>query len=146
MRRTFTIEEANRTLPYVRRVVEDIVRTYERWQECVREFEVAAAAPAHAGGAGESGELGAPVVPRAEALQRDVQGLAADIDRYEAELEQVGARMEGYDHGRVDFPGEIDGRPVYLCWRLGESSVQYWHEVHTGFDSRRPLSYHLRAV
>ena len=40
MRRTFTVEQANLTLPYVRRVVEDIVRTYEQWQDRVREFEV----------------------------------------------------------------------------------------------------------
>ena len=135
MRRTFTVEQANRTLPYVRRVVEDIVQTYERWQDRVREFEVVAAS--------------APTPTRAtqvEALQRDVQGLAADIDRYSAELEQVGARIEGYDLGRVDFPGEVEGRPVYLCWHLGEPAVQFWHEVDAGFDARRPLAFaHRRA-
>lgn len=136
MRRTFTIEQANLTLPYVRRVVEDIVRTYEQWQERVREFEVVAAA----------GAASPATSSRAEALQRDVQGLAADIDRYSAELEQVGARIEGYDHGRVDFPGEVEGRPVYLCWRLGEPSVQFWHEVDTGFDRRRPLQYENRRA
>lgn len=135
MRRTFTVEQANLTLPYVRRVVEDIVRTYERWQDRVREFEVVAA----------SGMTPA-TSSHAESLQRDVQELAADIDRYSAELEQVGARIEGYDRGRVDFPAEVEGRPVYLCWRLGEPSVQFWHEVDTGFDARRPLQYANRRA
>ena len=135
MRRTFTVEQANLTLPYVRRVVEDIVRTYEQWQDRVREFEVVAA----------SGPTPA-TSSLAESLQRDVQGLAADIDRYSAELEQVGARIEGYDRGRVDFPAEVEGRPVYLCWRLGEPSVQFWHEVDTGFDARRPLHYANRRA
>ena len=130
MRRTFTVEQANRTLPYVRRVVEDIVRTYERWQDRLREFEVVAAASAAT----------PEVAAQAEALQRDVQGLAADIDRFGAELEQVGVRIEGYDHGRVDFPAEVEGRRVYLCWRLGEPSVQHWHELDTGFGARRPLA------
>ena len=129
MGRTFTVEQANRTLPYVRRVVEDIVRTYERWQDRLREFEVVAAASATT----------PEVAARAEALQRDVQGLAADIDRFSAELEQVGVRIEGYDHGRVDFPAEVEGRRVYLCWRLGEPSVQHWHELDGGFGARRPL-------
>lgn len=135
MRRTFTVEQANLTLPYVRRVVEDIVRTYEQWQERVREFEVVAAAGASSADSS-----------RAEELQRDVQGLAADIDRYSAELEQVGARIEGYDHGRVDFPAEVEGRPVYLCWRLGEPSVQFWHEVDGGYDARRPVQQAIRRV
>jgi hypothetical protein len=39
----------------------------------------------------------------------------------------------------VDFPAERDGRPVYLCWRLGEPSVQFWHEIDAGFVGRRPL-------
>ncbi|HEX6059372.1 MAG TPA: DUF2203 domain-containing protein [Gemmatimonadaceae bacterium] len=136
MRRTFTVDQANLTLPYVRRIVEDIVRTYEQWQERVREFEVVAAA----------GTPTSAASSRAEELQRDVQGLAADIDRYSAELEQVGARIEGYDHGRVDFPAEVEGRPVYLCWRLGEPSVQFWHEVDTGFDARRPVQHTARRA
>ena len=111
MRRTFTVEEANRTLPYVRRVVEDIVRTYERWQERVREFEVVvAASPANR--------------DRTEALQEDVQGLAADIDRFSEELERVGARIEEYEGGCVVFPAVVDGRDASLHWRLGEPTVR----------------------
>jgi hypothetical protein len=41
--------------------------------------------------------------------------------------------------GLVDFPGEIDGRSVFLCWRLGEKEVAWYHEENAGFSSRKPL-------
>ena len=56
-----------------------------------------------------------------------------------AEARQVGVEMKGFDTGLVDFPGLLDGRPVLLCWQLGEDSVQYWHEKDGGFAGRQPL-------
>jgi hypothetical protein len=100
----FTLEQANRTLPLVRRIVEDIVRTYARWQERVREFEVVA------------GQL------------------------LVAELEALGVEFKGFDLGLVDFPSEMNGRVVHLCWRLGEPAIQHWHEVGAGFAGRQPLT------
>lgn len=41
--------------------------------------------------------------------------------------------------GLVDFPGEHEGRRVWLCWRLGEGRVEHWHELDTGFIGRQPL-------
>jgi hypothetical protein len=43
------------------------------------------------------------------------------------------------DAGLVDFPGKIAGRRVFLCWRLGEQAVEYWHDVDAGFAGRQPL-------
>jgi hypothetical protein len=129
MRRRFTVEQANRTLPLVRRIVEDIVGDYGRWQEQVRAFESAAAAT-------RSGELSVD----AAQLQRQAQSTASQIDGYVRELEALGLEFKGFDLGLVDFPGEIDGRPVYLCWRLGEPAVQFWHEIDGGYTGRRPVA------
>ena len=41
--------------------------------------------------------------------------------------------------GLVDFPALANGRPIWLCWRLGEGDVAWWHEADTGYDSRQPL-------
>ena len=41
--------------------------------------------------------------------------------------------------GLVDFPALVSGRPIWLCWRLGEERVEWWHETTEGFDSRRRL-------
>ena len=128
MQKVFTAESANRTLPLVRRIVEDLVRQYGLWQRRVKESEVAAAT------------IGAAQLAEAATLRRAVQVLAAEIEGYVEELASLGAEAKApLDGGLVDFPGEIDGRPVYLCWRLGEPSIQHWHEIDAGFAGRQPL-------
>ncbi|HUF26464.1 MAG TPA: DUF2203 domain-containing protein [Gemmatimonadaceae bacterium] len=129
----FSVEDANRTLPLVRRIVADIVSSYQRWQERVREFEAAGA------GAGAGGRAQRPS-DAAVSINREVQFLAAEIAAYVEELTALGIEFKGYETGLVDFPGEIDGRPVYLCWQLGEESVQYWHARDAGFAGRQPLT------
>lgn len=125
--KTFTIDQANRTLPLVRKIVQDIVDEYARWQKLVKALDVSAAVPSR-----DAAEL--------ERLQRDIQSAAAAIDRYVGELTALGVETKGLDVGLVDFPGEIDGRPVYLCWRLGEPAVAHWHERDAGFAGRQPLA------
>lgn len=125
--KTFTIEQANRTLPLVRRIVQDIVDHYVRWQDLVKTLDVLAASPA-------------PDAVRIDRLQRDIQAAARGIDAFVRELTDLGVEMKGFDVGLVDFPGEMDGRPVYLCWRLGEPAVAHWHERDAGFAGRQPLA------
>ena len=124
----FTIDQANRTLPLVRRIVADIVQTYEVWQAEVRAFELAALAP-------EGSERN----PVAVAHEREAQRLATEITGFVRELEALGVEFKGYDIGLVDFPSRIGDRTVYLCWRLGEPAVQYWHETNGGFAGRQPI-------
>lgn len=128
MERTFTVDEANRTLPLVRRIVEDLVRDHHLWEEKVREFEVASAgsSPDH------------PDVI-AELLQVEAQRLAKDIESYIAELNELGVICKGMNVGLVDFRGQLDGREVFYCWKLGEPEVMYWHEVDAGFVGRQRL-------
>lgn len=126
--RLFTIEQANRMLPLVRRIVEDIVQDYARWREQVGVLEVVAA-----------GRRGDSPPDEAEKVEQDTQRLAADIERYVGELRDLGVDFKGFEEGLVDFPAEIDGRRVYLCWRLGEESVEHWHEVDAGFAGRHKL-------
>ncbi|MEO8194327.1 MAG: DUF2203 domain-containing protein [Gemmatimonadales bacterium] len=128
MRTIFTVDDANRTLPLVRRIVSDTVRDYWRWQEKVREYEEVAA----------NRKLGEPN-EQADRLESEALELARDIDGYLTEIRQLGVQMKGFDTGLVDFPGEIDEKPVLLCWQLGEDSVQYWHEEDAGFAGRQPL-------
>lgn len=129
MRAKFSVEEANRTLPLVRRIVSDAVRDYWRWQEKVREYEEVAA----------NRKVDQPS-DEAERLEREAQQLARDIDGYIAEIRELGVEMKGIDSGLVDFPSEVNGRPVLLCWQLGEESVQYWHEEDAGFAGRQPVA------
>jgi hypothetical protein len=125
--KTFSIDQANRALPLVRRIVQDIVDEYARWQEMVNRLDVMTAAVRR-----DSADV--------DRLQRDIQSAARAIDGYVRELTDLGVEMKGFDVGLVDFPGEMGGRPVYLCWRLGESSVAHWHERDAGYAGRRPLT------
>ena len=132
--RLFSLEDANRTLPYVRRVVADLVRDYHAWQSTLAEYEVAAALrrAVDDGGPGDSGE--------AARLERVASGLAVVIESYLAELVAVGVEVKGFPEGLIDFPGELDGRPVRWCWKLGEASVQHWHDAESGFAGRQPVA------
>jgi hypothetical protein len=125
----FTVDHANRTLPLVRRIVEDIVREHRRWQEAVLELDLRVS-----GVQADMPDL------RAVALEREIQAIAREIDRFEGELESLGIELKDRRIGLIDFPTELDGRRVLLCWRLGEPSVQFWHDEQAGYAGRQPLS------
>jgi hypothetical protein len=127
--RIFRRDEANRTLPLVQRIVQDIVDDYGRWKESLGQYELAAAHQRP-----DSGES-----PEAVAMRQQVDVVAQRINGYIAELEQIGCVLKGFDDGLVDFRGRLDGRDVWLCWRLGEAEVNHWHEMDEGYRSRRPL-------
>jgi hypothetical protein len=125
--KTFTAEQADRTLPLVGRIVEDIVRVHGEWREVVDELERERAATD-----GNRDE-------RVRGLERRAVELARDMDALETELGDLGITLKDRRIGLIDFPGELDGRPVWLCWRLGEPAVRYWHELDAGFAGRQPL-------
>ena len=125
----FTLEEANRTLPYVGPIVQDIVRAYQRWRKRMRELELLSA-----GGCGEAGES-----KQQHSLRVEVDGAAQRIHRCLDELSAVGCVFKGFDDGLVDFLSKLEGRDIYLCWKLGEAQVGYWHELNAGFAGRKEL-------
>lgn len=54
-------------------------------------------------------------------------------------LADRGILLRDPETGLVDFPAEVDGRRVFLCWRLGEGRVAWFHDEQTGFSGRQPL-------
>lgn len=126
--RLFTVDDANRTLPLVRRIVEDVVRQHRQWREKILELDLVASAT----------RVDEPR-DRAEQLEREAQSLAREIDGYQRELEDLGIQLKDRRMGLVDFPSEIGGRKVLLCWRLGEQEVQFWHDEDAGYAGRQPL-------
>jgi len=129
MPRYFTVDEANRTLPLVERIVADIVREYRNWRDLLHRYEVVAA--------GDQADLGESA--DAEALRLEVDDLARRINGYVEELAPVGCALKGFEEGLVDFRSRLGERDILLCWKLGESEVAYWHELEAGFNGRRPL-------
>ena len=58
---------------------------------------------------------------------------------YIGQLQEIGVLLKDVEQGLIDFPHLRDGREVYLCWRLGEETVAYWHEIDAGYAGRQPL-------
>jgi hypothetical protein len=125
----FTLAEAERTLPLVRRIVQDLTAEYPAWRAAVSRFEILT------GGAradwGETQEL--------VAARDTVTAHAEKINRYLHELEAVGCVFKGFEAGLVDFYSLREDRPVFLCWRLGEERISHWHEIESGFAGRQPI-------
>ena len=126
--RFFTVEEANRTLPLVSRIMADIVHENDRLQEVLPLLkEVRMRARRNPGAAEEL-----------EVLRADVAAISSRLEGYLDELGQIGCVFKG-PQGLVDFYSMRDGRPVFLCWRYGEKEVGYWHELDGGFSGRQSL-------
>jgi hypothetical protein len=56
-----------------------------------------------------------------------------------AEIDAIGVQVKDLDVGLLDFPCEVDGKIVLLCWKLGEEGITHWHGTDEGFASRKPI-------
>jgi hypothetical protein len=121
----FTLNEANRTLPLVSRIVQDIVAIQRRLVESHREAE---------GLAAEGRTL------RARELLERLQEMTSERDGFVEELGRLGCEIKDLDLGLVDFPARLGKRVVYLCWKLGEPEVAHWHELRAGFRGRKAVA------
>jgi hypothetical protein len=127
----YTVAQANATLPLVRAIVRDITEMYRDLRERQERLSRVQANP--------RASLG-------EAYQEELQQIEAALERdqarileCEAELASLGIELKDYRIGLVDFPSLRNGREVYLCWRLGEPAVAYWHELDAGFAGRQRI-------
>jgi hypothetical protein len=66
-------------------------------------------------------------------IVRRMERAVAQIDAWDVTLRDITT-------GLIDFAALASGRPIWLCWRLGEGDIGWWHEVNAGFSSRRPLA------
>jgi hypothetical protein len=129
MTKSFTLAGANKTLPLVSRIVRGLVARYPVWRELVDEYELMSS----------SQRVDEPD-PRVGQLERQVTAIAREIDGYVRELSELGAEVRiPYDSGLVDFPGTHEGRTIFFCWRLGEETIEHWHERDGGFAGRQPI-------
>ena len=68
-----------------------------------------------------------------------MQGVIDQMAAAVARIDALGITLRDIERGLIDFPALVTGRQVWLCWQLGETDVAFWHELDTGFGSRRPL-------
>ncbi|MDR7545770.1 MAG: DUF2203 domain-containing protein [Armatimonadota bacterium] len=83
---------------------------------------------------------GEPVLDDLLAAQRDVEHRALRAAEAASRLEEIGCVLRDLDLGLIDFPARAGEREVFLCWRLGEDTVRFWHGADEGYAGRKPLS------
>lgn len=121
----FKLEEARSTLPLVSRIVSDIVEVTARMKAVYLEIREVAEEGSSRG--------------RLDELQDRLNELADGRSEFLEELSGLGIEIKDPNIGLVDFPALLDERVVYLCWKLGEETIDHWHELTTGFASREPV-------
>lgn len=126
--RFFTVEEANRTLPLVRRIVRDIVDGYPQFQRERASYREVLLTP------------GPELQERLESLTEAIDDYGDRMRALLRELDQVGCVVKDYQEGLVDFHSLYHGRPILLCWKLDEPRVDFWHELDAGFAGRQRIT------
>jgi hypothetical protein len=130
----FTPASANATLPLVRVIVRDVTELARELRE--RHERLSRVLSGKHSGLSEAHE------EEMLQAQREVERGQDRMRDYERELKQLGIELKDYFTGLIDFPCRMDGREVYLCWRLGEPEVAFWHELDSGFGGRQKLLAH----
>jgi hypothetical protein len=130
-RRIFTPAEANATLPLVRAIVSDLVSLSRDLAERRQRLSQLSSGKAKA--------VRDPYHEELVQIQRDMDKDMLQLKVYLDELRALGVESKSGGEGLVDFPAMMDGRKVYLCWKLGESQVDFWHDLEAGFAGRQPL-------
>ena len=126
----FTRAEAEALLPRITPVLHEI----QRLRQAQREHDEALAAD-------RAKVLGNGHLPPEQLREHQRESLAAErqVARLARALGELGVVVKDLDTGLVDFLALRDDRPIYLCWRLGEPRIAWWHEIETGFAGHMPL-------
>lgn len=128
----FTVESANRTLPLVRAIVRDLAEVMQRVMETGRRLE-------HLTG-GRDLSTSNPYDDELAEMRRSLDADSEQVSGYMRELLDLGIEPDEMVPGVVDFPAELDGRVVSLCWQYGEPELLFWREPGAVFDERQPLT------
>jgi hypothetical protein len=128
----FNRSEAQELLPVITRELEQVRRRKQTIDQLEQELAQAAARIMMLGGS----------IPNHEELtKKRAEGLrlAAQLKQAIERIQAIGCVVKDLDEGLVDFPTLRDGQEVYLCWKLGEEHIAYWHGLEEGFAGRKPL-------
>jgi len=130
MPRLFSLEEANALIP---RLEQDLDRLRDLFEQSrptrdklsrVEQF-------------GRSN--GKALATELHDLQASLRESKTEAESIIEQLNALGCEIKDLEQGLIDFPSGRDGRRVYLCWKRGEPTIEFWHELSTGFAGRQPL-------
>jgi hypothetical protein len=129
--KVFTLDEANRLVPLVRtsiRLMQKAVEEAEGLRDGLEVLELLGAA-----------DPASPEHPEYAEKQERLTFCRETFGEEHERLAQLGVLLRDLQTGLIDFHALRRGRLVFLCWRLGEETIGYWHEIDSGFVGRRPI-------
>lgn len=129
--KTFTIEQANAMLPLVRAITADLTVLAREVIERRHRLDMITA--------GRELKSSDPYTEELAHVEAELELDTARLKGYLDELKELGVEPKGAVEGLVDFPSILDGRLVFLCWKLGEPEIMHWHDIDAGFAGRQSL-------
>jgi hypothetical protein len=130
--KTFTLDEAHSLLP----VLESLLRTAIMGKQVIEEVEAEVQALTHRIFLNGGTHVDVVAVARRKAERAKAEQRAKDAL---AEIDSIGVQVKDIDIGLLDFPCEVDGNVVLLCWKMGENAITHWHSPEEGFAGRKPI-------
>jgi hypothetical protein len=127
--RFFGIDDANETLAEIKPLLEQL--RSDRAEVAQIQAELQRERPTNG-----SAEHAEQIADRQTELRHVVRRMQQAVN----EIDALGVTLRDIGTGLIDFPALANGRPIWLCWRLGENDIDWWHEQNVGFDHRQPLS------
>lgn len=138
MARYFTIDEAERLIPELDRILDEVIQVKRRHEEA--ELDLSRFT-------NRIQMMGGSIVHPGDILQirtrRD--GAARELAARIEELQAYGCTLKDVNLGLVDFPTLYRDEEVFLCWRKGESQIDHWHGIREGYRGRKPIDEDFRA-
>ena len=132
MSRRFTLWEAERMLPQIRDWMREAVAMKSQYDEAEQAMQSLASRITMMGGIVVNRERAADDKARREVAGQRLRSILENF-------EQSGVLVKDLDKGLVDFPTLFRGEEVYLCWKLDEASIRFWHGTHEGFAGRKAI-------
>lgn len=130
--RTFNLDEAHSLLPVLESLLRSAISGKKLMEEIDGEMQSLTQRIFINGGT----HVDVVAVARRKAERAKAEQRAKDAL---AEIDSIGVQVKDIDTGLLDFPCEVDGRVVLLCWKMGETSITHWHSTEEGFAGRKPI-------
>lgn len=132
MTRFFTLLEAEALLPSIEAYLRRLLQLKNEHEQISAQLNVINQRIMLAGGM---------VPPREHVLElkKQKEAAARALKETVEAIHETGCQVKDVEIGLIDFPTLYRGKEVYLCWKLGEQGIGYWHRVEDGFQGRRPI-------
>ncbi len=139
MPRRFTLDTAERLLPQIESGLRQAIACKTAFEEAQSQLQAMTQRVMMMGGVLVDREK-----LRHHSSQRDQQ--AQNLKAAVEQIQDSGCIIKDLDIGLVDFPTLFRGEEVYLCWKLGEPAIEFWHGTHEGFAGRKAIDDEFRET